>query len=296
MWGTGLIREADSTQQDGMFALQTLHRSTFDRLQDEAAATAMVFADETRALIAEDLFKNRRLFLVNLEAGAVSEVQLPDSKPLVIEELIYGGEAIYARFRGESLNDILYYRVDSDGGLHSLTFVEYITHRTTEEPTSADMITPLLLEGKLEELTELQEEICKADPVTGQMKSSGLGLVHHFVNDDYIVRSNISTMKETLRSHSVRTISDDCSRASDDLPGDFRLELSRSEAHSQPYQSELKSRIINARLYRNEQLLHEYQLGTGLDFYFWVVPVGNRLYFVGNNVKYLDLETISAEP
>src|SRR5688500_8511555 len=110
-----IIAQNTLGKSDGPFALKTLHHSTFSRVKDSADETAMLFADGTHALVADDIWSNKRLYLVDLAAAKRTELDLPATTSLNLNQLIYGGDAVYALYVGQDGDATTVYRVTPDG-------------------------------------------------------------------------------------------------------------------------------------------------------------------------------------
>jgi len=295
-FGAFLACRRPSADGGGPLDLQTLHASTFSKIVDRLSSVAVVFAGGSRALIAENnVTESRRLFLVDLEQGVESTIDLDSEMPMAVSELLYAGDAALAVFysRRDVVNDRQQaFRIASDGSVRKLSCLESISvYRNGPPRPGSDDLGPLIESGRLSGLREIQKEICTWDPASQSYSVTEVKPMGVFFNDEYCVSANIESTMQRLRENVVETAVDPCRlHAPAELPG-LRLELDRSPS-ANPGDSQLDGRILKARLYRGDALLHEYLFGADDDFYFYTIPTGGRLYFVGSCVRYLDLNTL----
>lgn len=60
-------------------------------------------------------------------------------------------------------------------------------------------------------------------------------------------------------------------------------------------QSDLDARILRADLYRGDEFLWRYEFDLESEYYYWAGILGERFYFVGNYVKYMELGPLATE-
>ena len=275
--------------------LISVHRSTFDYLVNKASQTAMVFADGTLALVADDLQSNRRFYLVALETDTTRTIALPKPGQYSLSQLLYAGDAVVAiMYKNGDPDEHVAYRVDSGGTLQTLTFLEYLTHYTDERLTSfSDDLEPLLRDGSLDNLAHLKEGVCVYNPPTDTLRTETPSIVEHFFNAQYFVKTNISTMRTRLARNSGAAVVERCEQRPAMPPG-YTLELFRS-SESPLYNYDVNTRIVTAIVRHNDTIIKQISFDLHSEWFFYAVPVGTRLYFVGNAVKYIDLATLAAK-
>jgi hypothetical protein len=265
--------------------LHILHSSTFDHLSEDGTNIAMLFGDGRTALVADNIWKNRRLFLVDLAASATRELPL-DRDDLSLSHFVYADQDILAIFYDHDLHDVIY-RVSANGTLRR--FDQYHEAGVVMQGKTPDVdVQGLLDAGELDGLINVQEEICEFD---GSGYSTELGLVEYFYNDHTIVSSNVEEIKALLRGKSGRTVVDRCDRHRTERDAAVEIKLTRQENFN-TRASDLDTLILKAEIWRNGALLKTLDFTPG-ELYFYVVPVGERLYFIGNNISYLELSELA---
>jgi len=86
-------------------------------------------------------------------------------------------------------------------------------------------------------------------------------------------------------------VTDRCAGRADPAGSGVRVVLQRLPTPDAA-QSDLDARILSATLYRGDEFLWRYEFDLETEYYYWAGIVGERLYFVGNYVKYMGLGTL----
>jgi hypothetical protein len=274
------------------FSLNVLHSSTFSHVKNSADETAMLFADRTHALVADNIWKNRQLYLVDLVTATRKELNLPAGRLRNLQHLIYGGDVIYALYTEPEQAKTVAYRVSPDGAIVELTVLEYISRVIGQEPPEAARVQEALESGALGGLRTLEKQLCAWDATSGRYIDQGTRRVQYFANERHLVVSNVDAMNTTLRQASAALISDSCALRMMHGHQRYRLELTRTEATESGLDSALDARISAANLYRDGQLVHTYTFKEPRNPYYSATWVDNRLYFVGADVSYLNLDSL----
>jgi len=276
------------------YVLRTVHESTLGRVLDNARLVAVVFDGGRYALVTDRHGEeNERLYLVDLERASERALALPAG--LLLAELADAGDAALALFWDSSdMSRKVAYRIDPSGSLQALEYVQYLGHFGSAEPdASADDVPGLLAAGRLNGLVKLEREICKWDAATGTHQAAGLAPESYYLNGDYLVTTNLPAMVQTLNAQSPTTVTGRCAARADPAGQDIRVVLERLPTPDAA-QSDLDARILTADLYRGDEFLWRYEFDLETEYYYWAGIVGERLYFVGNYVKYMELGRLVA--
>jgi hypothetical protein len=253
----------------------------------------MVFDAGRKAVVADNAWENRRLFLVDLESGRVTPVDLPDPGRLAINRFVYGGECAYALFSDPGSDRSTVFRLDRSGGLTPLKYHSRVTLYTDDRPApGADDLEALVAEGSLAGLTELRKTVCRADPATGALADAGEDRVHFFVNDHTFVETNIASEVERLRGLIVGEVVDDAGYRSVAPFGDWAIRVDRAPGGA-AHESDADGRVRGVTVSRNGREVAVYQAGSDNELFYWVCRVDHRLYLVGSSVRYFDLNTLA---
>jgi hypothetical protein len=276
------------------YVLHTVHESTFDRVFDNAHLVATVFGEGRYALVSDQHGEtNQRLYLVDLALARERALDLPDGVPLLLVELINGGDVALGIFWDSStMANKVVYRIDSDGGVQPLQYLQCLGRFGSDEPDdSSDDVPGLLADGQLHDLTRIEREICKWDTDTGTYQAAGLGPEAYYFNQHYLVTTNLQAMIQALDEQSTTTVTDRCIDRVDPTWAGIRVVLKRLLTPDAA-QSDLEARILLADLYRGDEFLWRYEFDLETEYYYWAGIVGERLYFVGNYVKYMELGSL----
>jgi hypothetical protein len=279
------------------YVLRTVHESTFDRVFDNARLIATVFGKGRYALVADRHGQeNQRLYLVDLESAKERTLDLPAGVPLLLAELVDGGDVALAIFWDSStMAGKVAYRIDPSGSVAPVEYLQYVGRFGSDEPDAgSDDVPGLLAAGRLGELTRLEREICKWDAASGAYQATGLGQEAYYFNRDYFVATNLATTIQALDAQSITTVTDSCAGRLDPTWEGIRVVLQRLPTPDAA-QSDLDARILTADLYRGDEFLWRYEFDSASEYYYWAAIVGERLYFVGNSVKYMELGRLVAE-
>lgn len=291
---TGLLALAflaacTSQTLNGSFA--TLHRSTFSRMVNNAEQTAVLFAGGTRALVADNIWDNRRLFLVDLEAGSRSELDLPRQGGLNLSRLLYGDDTAYALYQGED-DRLRVFQISADGALAELAVLDYATVMVGREPPDAAAVEAALAGGELSGLRGMEKERCAWDGAAGSYVTAAVERLRHFANNGYLVLSNDAAISARLEQFSGPLVRDSCVMRLPSEHGRYRLELARTDAGMGGGTSALDGRIETATLLRDGEAVQTFSFTRPDAWYYHTAWVGNRLYFVGASVRSLDLDQL----
>ncbi|MBP7867064.1 MAG: hypothetical protein KA419_14065 [Acidobacteria bacterium] len=272
---------------------RTVHRGTFRQLTDFGPKVAMVFDDGRKAVVADNAWENRRLYLVDLESERVTPVDLPDPGRLSVNRFVYGGECVYALFSTPGSDRPAAFRVDRSGGLTPLTYYGRVTLYTDDRPApGADDLAAAAARGELDGLTELRKTVCRADPATGDLTDAGDDRVHFFVNDGTFVETNLASEIERLRGSTVGEVVDDAAFRSLSPVGDWAIRVERVSGGA-AHESDGDGRLRGVTASRNGREIAIYRAGSDPDLFYWVCRVDHRLYLVGSSVRYFDLNTLA---
>jgi hypothetical protein len=258
---------------------------------NNAEQTAVLFAGGTRALIADDIWQNRRLFFADLEAGGRSELGLPRQGDLNLSRLLYGGDAAYALYRAED-DRLRAFRVSTDGTLAELTVLDYAAPVIGREPPDAAAVEAVLAGGELAGLRGMEKERCVWDAAAERYVAAEVERLRHFANDRYLVMSNDDAMTARLEQLSDPLVRDSCAGRLPAKHGPYHLELVRSDAGMGGGTSALDGHIMAATLLHDGQVVQTFSFTQPDAWYYYTAWVGNRLYFVGASVRYLDLDRL----
>lgn len=261
--------------------LNILHRSTFDHLSEDGNNIAMLFGDGRKAVVADNIWENRRLFLVDLAAGTERELPL-DRADLSLDRFVYADDEILAIFTDKQRKTVIY-RISAEGDLRP--FEQYREGIITMEGTqpSGD-VQELFDAGELENLTNLQKEICE---LTAGSYSTDLVRTEFFYNERTIVYVNVEELKALLRPNTTRTVVNRCANHLTERDAPVEIKLTRRNNVNTRY-SDLDTPIVTAEVRRDGAPAKTLTFTSG-ELYFYAVAVGERLYFIGNNVAYLEL-------
>lgn len=272
---------------------RTVHRSTFRQLTDFGPKVAVVFDGGRKAVVADNAWENRRLFLVDLESERVTPVDLPDPGRLAITRFVYGGECVYALFSEPGSDRSTVFRVDRSGGLTPLRYLGRVSLYTDDRPApGADGLEAPVADGTLSGLIELRKTVCRADPATGALADAGEDRVHFFANDTVFVETNIAAEVERLRGAAVGEVVDDAVYRSVPPAADWEVRVERATGGA-AHESDGDARVTRVTVSRNGGEVPVFRPGDENEFYYGVCRVDNRLYLVGSAVRYFDLNTLS---
>lgn len=272
---------------------RTVHRSTFRQLTDFGPKVALVFDGGRKAVVADNAWENRRIFLVDLESERVTPVDLPDPGRLAVTRFVYGGDCVYALFSEPGSDRSTVFRVDRSGGLAPLRYFGRVSLYTDDRPApGADDLEAPVADGTLSGLTELRKTVCRADPATGALADAGEDRVHFFANDTVFVETNIAAEVERLRGAAIGEVVDDAAYRSVPPAGDWAIRVERVPGGA-AHESDGDGRVTGVTVYRNGQEVPVYRSGSDDDLFYQACRVDRRLYLVGTSVKYFDLNTLS---
>jgi hypothetical protein len=280
----GMLKGLDGQDGAGVdpAGLHILHRSTFDHLSEDGNGIAMLFGDGRKAVVADNIWKNRRLFLVDLAAGSERELPL-DRTDLSLHRFVYADDEILAIFTDQN-RDTVVYRISAEGELRPFEqYREGIILMQGSQPS--EDVQNLFAAGELENLTNLQEEVCEFD---GSSYDTDHVLTEFFYNERTIVYVNVDDLKALLRPNTTRTVVNRCIDHLTERDAPVEISLTHRD-NVNTGASDLDTPILKAEIRRDGALLKSLSFDPQY-LYFYVVPVGERLYFVGNNVSYLELD------
>lgn len=284
----GVLLSACYTIPSDPYALHTVHQSTLSRVFDRASIVAVVFAAGRHALVADQHgAENRRLYLVDLEEAREQVLDLPAGRALLLYELVNAGDVALAIFWDSgTMADKVGYRVATDGSLHPLQYVGAAA--SFGAGATAGQLPALLAAGRLDNLTRVEREVCKFSPTSGSYQAAGESPERYYFNGEYLVFTNLPTMTQALDLRSTLRTGDRCAEHEDPQADVYKVVLQRIPT-PEASQSDLDARVLRADVYRGGKFLWRYEFDLATEYYYWAGIVGQRLYFVGNFVRYLDL-------
>jgi hypothetical protein len=268
------------------FELTRLHRSTFTHFQDSSDETVMMFGDGTHGLVSDNLWQNECLYRIDIATATVAQLDLPGSGPHTLTTLIYGGDAVYALYHRADVTDIVAYKMTRARGIQRLAYVDHTTTMIGTEPREAARVRQLLAAGELQNLRRMEKEICVWDPHRKIFVRRKTSRIEYFANERWLVQNNVESIG--LTSRSTRSVVDSCDRRMVTPHPRYRLELDRTPA-SGTVESALDLRISAARIFSDKRLVHAYTFELSEDMYYSATWVGDRLFFVGTSVAYVDM-------
>ena len=244
----------------------------------------MLFGDGRKAVVADNIWENRRLFLVDLAAGTERELPLGRAD-LSLDRFVYADDEILAIFTDKQRQTVIY-RISAEGDLRPFEHYREGIIRVEGTQPSAD-VQELFDAGELENLTNLQKEICE---LTGGSYSTDLVRTEFFYNERTIVYVNVEELKALLRPNTTRTVVNRCANhlTERDAPVEIKL-THRDNVNTRAL--DLDTPILTAEIRRDGAPAKTLTFGSG-ELYFYAVAVGEQLYFVGNNVGYLELDKL----
>jgi hypothetical protein len=268
-------------------SLKKLHNSTFSKITNNADEVMVVFADNTHALVTDNILDNRRLFLVDLVADERTEIELPAGRKLNFSEFIYGGDVAYAIYSNKDFEPVAF-RVTRSGQITELPVIEYLITSTSMEPPPPPALEEAQQRGDLVGLTALEKELCSGNDQSSLVVERRLTM--YYVNDNVMVYTNLAEpFLSLLGQRSFPTISDNCDRHIALSYKSYRVEVERTPVQDYSRNSAFDARFQTLKLYRGNELLETLSFSHPNDFYFRSVFVGDRLYLVGANVSYVEL-------
>jgi hypothetical protein len=268
-----------------------LHNSTFSHVKNNSDQTAMVFANGTTVLVADNIWKNQRLYLIDLVTATQMDITLPAKQQVDLRHFVYGGDVIYALYSDQNFQTVVY-RVSQDGTITELIPIDHVSLVEGKEPPGAEQFEAMLENGELNGLHMMEKQLCVWDAANEHYNKQGVGRVRYLANERYFVTSNVPTIHTRVRQDNTITVTDTCMMRTTPAYGRYRLEIARTSAKENSLESELDARIRTATLYRDEQAVHTYSFNDAHNFYYRAIWVGSRLYFVGTNVAYVDLDSL----
>lgn len=281
----GCSSNAENGPPDPKTGFVTVHASTFKSLTSNSNQIAMLFANNTKALIASDLGDAEKLFLVDLTNNTKKTIDIPTNPRLFLSSMLYAGDEVllWFRIRSEVDKDVAYV-VNANGDMQQRQTYNFI-HKTTADVID---IEPFLNEQNPQNLVNLREDICKFD--NGSYNVTQTSIVEYFYNDQIAIKTNGDEVKAPLQARSVDTALDACERRTlETTANGYEIAVKRGVS-GQSYESDLIQKIVSVEIKRNGQSIKTFDFNNNrADYYFYVVPSGNRVYFVGDSVKYFDV-------
>jgi hypothetical protein len=269
-------------------SLQVLHKSTFSNITNNADEVTMLFADGTHVLVADNIWRNRRLYLVDLVTARRTEISLPTSQQLNMREFVYGGDVVYAIYSDEDFKPVAF-RITTSGQIAELPVIEYFSRYLGQEPPRSVALEEARERGDLVGLTALEKELCSmngADEATVKVERQ---IVSYFVNDRVVINSSLEAMQGFLQQTRFPTISNSCTMHLAPTTAGYRVEVERTPVQDVSRASALDARFTSVALYRGAALVETLTFSHPNDFYFRTAFVGDRLYLLGANVSYIEL-------
>lgn len=258
--------------------IQTLHASTLTKVMIEKYVLGALFLDGEHALLTSSLFETDRLFLVDLRAGRVQTLTIPKMNPFMFMPVHNG--IIVTPGSGKTGEKALW--VSSTGETKLLEVVDVVvTQMGNDAPRKSgqERFEELRRAGELTNLTDWQAidiQSSRPGPTPRAFYNDRLFIAVNYVSEPEL--SILRGLKVGTFTHDYRPVVDPV------IPG-LDVEVQRQEFYYYAGTNDNR-RIQSITLRRGGQIVKKLDL-KGI--YFDAPVIGNRLYLIGDGVRYLEL-------
>jgi hypothetical protein len=266
--------------KEGKLGLKTLHKSTAGKTSSAVNANQAIFYDSKRVLIAEDKFNNKNVHFVDLESGTTKKLSLETNKKLVIQEFIpLKDKAIAIYYSGD---DYFAYMVDKNGSIFKL---KYFDQGTEKESVKDKQISDYISSNPNIKLTRI-------DLSSKNSKSDTRG----FYNDEVFFTCYNATTCQTFNLLKSKSIKDEDMYKFEVTNGfiyrEFGINIERNSdgVENNDLDANYFNWIKKVKILKDGKVLKEYPVSGSL--YATIVPINDRIYFVGKSVKYVELKDL----
>lgn len=262
--------------------VETLHRSPLSHITNDKLTMAAPFPGGRHYLLTSSIFAIDRLFLVDLEEGTVETIRVKKTKffrfvPIDDGVLVDTGSGT----EGKSDPPILLVTVDG-----AVRYLEQIDINVGMQDNydrivdEAARVSKLLEAGELDNLKEIRVISIEREGLSAPRLTA-------FMNDRYFISINEANERDQprLRAHATASYTVDNSWLPTPEHPDLEFQIERRPFHLFAGTTDNRS-ISEVRIYRGDDLVGEYKLKL---LYFYALVVGDRLYLVGDSVRYVEL-------
>lgn len=276
-----LLFGCGSRDLDRDSGLQTLHASTLSHTVSDGPQIAALFADGRRAVVVDSILgKVNTIYFADLQAGTVKPIK---TGGIEMHTFVPAGDRVFAAGVGP---DQQVWEIDDAGTMRSMQTLSLVLYTIGDYDRIAAQhaqMLALIEQGALDDLVEVQ--FLKFD-ARGNVGT----YIDGFFNDTYFISINAANERDlaTLRARTNRTIVNDYTSFAAPQAPDLQIEVER-----QPYvdfagatNTQNITRIV---VRRDAEAVASFEL-KGM--YHDAVVVNDRLYVIGESIKYLDLKTL----
>lgn len=262
-----------------------LHQGAPAAVVDDSELVCVVFDGGRRALLADQHVRpSRRVHLADFDQGTVRSLELPADRPLVLQRLLHAGRDAVALFREAGDPDrSRAFLVSGDGAVRVLPVRRSVACVLGGPPSpSSDDVATLVEQGELRDLTELVQDTFSWDALAGAARATGSSRVVHFYNQRHFITTNLPGLIDQLRRERTATVRDEAALRDDPRWRGAQVRTVRAAA-----QPPSLGRILQVRVTPPGGAEQTHDVGGPGAFFYRVVPRGDRLYLVGNHIRWL---------
>lgn len=275
---------------DSHLDLETLHTNTVTTFVNDAPSTYALFDNNTKVLLPETGYKTQKLFFIDLKTKSKKEIKIPTNAQLssptfypvdnqalisfnVMEEQGAKGKVFSVNASGEIKE------------LETLDLVLYIQNNYSKIEQEAQKLDDLIQNNTISQLTKIQTTFFNNQNQSETVPGG-------FFNENYFIRINGTNTRDLPKLNQLarQTITNNYTQSPQYLIyKNLSIQIQKNQFES--FAGIIDNRnITNITITKNGEIVKTFNFKS---FYYDVVLLDNTLFIVGQNIKFLDLETLN---
>lgn len=287
---------------DANLDLNTLYKTVSPQTWKNVTAVSSLYYNDKRAVVFEKQEENRNIIFANLETGTVKSVPLNSEGNLsIVQEgsffpanrdiiLLYKD---YQQKEGQGYKTYAF-KMDENGNLKPLEIFNLKKSGVAEDIIK---VKDLILNEKIKSLTEIKSKI-----MTKEMAQGAIDLEEEkkyiiktdllFDNNYLLLVDETEEIFDELKAITKESIENDYTQYKTPEIEGLSIEVKRFNPENYYTEFENGSYIKNIVIKKDEEVIKEYNL-QGV--YFQITIQNDRLYLIGNSIKYIEITDLIPE-
>lgn len=268
-------------------ALKSLHTSRLDAVTNDARRHVGLFPDGEHVVVADSLFTIKRLYLIDLVAGEVTELSV-GKRPFVAFGTVPDGVVVESALATAREGEVLW--LSPSGEMRPLIFLD-LTPQSAGDVASVQgaeaRFATLLAEGQVEGLTRIETLLVNTE---GPFPAEQV-VMSYFINEHvYIAIKGYAgherpELEERITDYYLR---DEQTVVEPSYPG-LTIQVAREPSRGAVGPGDDR-RIREIVITQGDQE-HRFAFDQD-DYYYHTLVIEDRLYIIGSSVLYIELDNL----